>query len=153
MGVSEECTFFNHSEIARVLQDITICYTMADKEAESVPFININQINFLKRGFRFDDDLQMIVAPLEHDSIEKTLMVHLESDFLSEEEQCISAIQNCLGEYFYYGRDVYQQKLQLLKEVVQECNLQDWVTDKTFMSFEQLCDRHMKGCLMLSDSE
>jgi hypothetical protein len=48
MGVSSTCTWFNHTSLANALASVGIVYTMADKEAVSVPFIHISQVSFLK---------------------------------------------------------------------------------------------------------
>jgi hypothetical protein len=88
---------------------------MADKEAESVPFIHIDNASFLKRTWRKDDDLGCMVAPLDHDSIEKMLMVWNRSKSVTEEAQGISVISTALREYFFYGKETYNDKLIMLR--------------------------------------
>lgn len=46
---------------------------MADKGRESVPFIGMDEVTFLKRGFRFDDETGIMMAPLVEESIAKML--------------------------------------------------------------------------------
>jgi DNA-binding cell septation regulator SpoVG len=57
MSVNKSIDWFNHTNIANCFEELEIVYTMADKEAESVPFINISDASFLKRSWKFDKDM------------------------------------------------------------------------------------------------
>jgi len=89
MGVSSECPNFNHSRIAVAMKLIGVEYTMAEKEAESVPYIHIDDSSFLKRKFVFDKDIGTIVAPLDSTSFDKMLTTCLKSDVLAPEACCM----------------------------------------------------------------
>lgn len=52
MGVSEEIPWFNHTSIQKCLLNVDIGYTMADKNALSIPYIDISECTFLKRSDR-----------------------------------------------------------------------------------------------------
>jgi hypothetical protein len=47
MGVSPACTWFYHGAIQEQLSHIGVEYTMADKEAESRPYISLSEASFL----------------------------------------------------------------------------------------------------------
>lgn len=63
---------FNHTNMQRILKQIGVTYTMADKEAESVPFKPLSQVSLLKRRFILDKN-NRAWAPIEIMSIYKSL--------------------------------------------------------------------------------
>jgi hypothetical protein len=76
-GVCISAPWFNHTSIAAALLESGITYTMADKEAESVPYLHIRDVTFLKRSWRFDSDVGAYLAPIDHESLERSLMCGL----------------------------------------------------------------------------
>lgn len=70
LGVDSSIPKYNHTKIQSVFARWGISYTMADKDADSVPYQTIGEVSFLKRSFKHHDDLG-IVAPIEYDSIVK----------------------------------------------------------------------------------
>jgi hypothetical protein len=138
MGVNPECNWFNHTAIQKVLADIDIGYTMADKEAESVPYIHIDNANFLKRTWRFDTDIWSYVAPLEASSIEKMLTMCVAKPNMSPKAHAIALISTAIREYFWYGWDVFHEKRQMFVEIIEECELEAYVEEATLPSWETL---------------
>ncbi len=140
-GVSRCCDWFNHTAISQELAKIGVEYTMPDKESESVPFVHINDIQFLKRTWRWDDEVGAYLCPLDHDSIEKMLTMCVRSDDDCAEAQSIDIIESALSEYFYYGRETYDEKRKMLMEVAQETGIMPFVSSSTFRSWEHLRQR------------
>lgn len=136
MGVSPKCPWFNHSSIAQVLRSIGVVYTMADKLAISVPYIDISECSFLKRAWRWDSDVKAYLAPLEWDSIEKMLLINVRSKSICSELQCMQCVQSALREAFHHGKDKFQMLFQLLKEVVDENGLTIYCSDCTFRDWD-----------------
>jgi hypothetical protein len=151
MSVSESIDWYTHTTVSKAFAEMGITYTMADKEAESVPFVNISQASFLKRSWVYDDDVKFHLAPLEHDSIEKMLMVWVKSKSVSQEEQTISVVTTALREYFFYGKAVYNQKLLLFKNMIHDLNLDAWVNESTFLPWEQLVSEFYKNSQIKRD--
>lgn len=141
MGVSRKIDWFNHTLISDTLSNFGVVYTMADKEAESVPFINIKDVSFLKRSWLWCDDVHNYLCPLEHDSIEKSIMTCVASKSVSPEYQAIQIISTACQEYFFYGRDVFESKKKILREIVKDSNLEDFIEGSTFPTWESLVDR------------
>ena len=141
MGVNPKCEFFHHTSIQEVLADVNVQYTMADKEAASVPFIHIRDGNFLKRTWRKDEDVGAYLCPLEHDSIAKMLTICVKSKSITLEEQSIAAMSTALREYFFYGREVYIEKRELLQQIAEENDLRHYIEDSTFPTWEELKDQ------------
>jgi len=138
MGVSKSCDWFNHTAIAEVLALVDIGYTMADKEAKSVPFIHIDDSNFLKRTWRWDVDVEAYVAPLDHASINKMLTTCLLKGNITPEQHAIAVIETAGREYFWYGKEVFHEKRQMFLDIVRTCNLEAYVEDSTFPTWESL---------------
>lgn len=129
MNVKEGCDWFNHTAIQNFLASIGIKYTMADKEAESVPYIHIDDVSFLKRTFRYDSDLDCYVAPLEHDSINKMLTVQVKSKTISAQAQSLATIHSAIREYFFYGKEEFNNRRALLKIIIEESGLSSYLID------------------------
>jgi hypothetical protein len=141
MGVSKNAEWFNHTAIQKVLGDIGITYTMAEKEAESVPFISIWEASFLKRTWRFEEDLDDYACPLDHDSIEKSLMTWVASKTISAEEQMVAIITSAIREYFYYGREVFERKRRLLQGAIKHHKLEAYTCETTLPSWQYLVNQ------------
>ena len=138
MSVSSACSWFNHVNIAQAFHDMGIIYTMPDKESDSVPFVSLSTSSFLKRSWVWDDEVGAYLAPLDHDSIERSLTVWVVSSSISESEQALAVISSAVREYFFYGRAIYEEKLSLLKSVAMELGLEPYFMDSTFLPFDRL---------------
>jgi hypothetical protein len=141
MGVSKETPWFNHTAIANCLAEVDIVYTMAEKTAKSVPYIDIRDASFLKRTWRFDKDVGAYVCPLDHDSIEKMLMTWTKSKNICEQEQLIAVVTSANMEYFWYGKETYYAKQRMLKSVLETVDVSEWIEDSTFPTWDTLKDR------------
>jgi len=144
MGVSDEAPWFTHTAIAQRLATIGVKYTMADKEAESIPYINIKDTSFLKRSFVYDKDIKRIVAPLDHDSIEKMLTVWVRSKTITEEEQALAVISSAIREYFFYGKSVFEIKRNMFKTIIQQLDIEKYSDDTTLPTYGELLDEYLK---------
>lgn len=122
MSVKAGYDAYNHTNIARVLAECDITYTMADKEAESVPFIHGSEAGFLKHNAVWDDELQLYRAVIEESSISKMLHAHGKSQ-ISEELHAACTIKDALDKYAHFGREKYTERCAQLKQVADECNL------------------------------
>lgn len=145
MGVSRNAPFFNHTSIQAALKDIGVTYTMAEKTAASIPYINITECSFLKRSWRWDSDVGAWLCPLDHDSIEKMLTVWVRSKSISKEVQCMAIISSAVSEYFFYGREVFEKRRAILQNVVRELDMELWITASVFPTWEELAIRFDKA--------
>lgn len=100
---------FNHVNISRILGQHGVIYTMADKEARSVPFINIDKADFLKRGFKEVGGHMM--GPLANDSIMKSLCLFLDNGEISENERMAQCYRSARREWCLYGKDVFDKNV------------------------------------------
>ncbi len=118
MGVSRKAEWFNHTAIQRTLETIGVEYTMADKTSDSVPFINIANTSFLKRKWRWDEEIGAWMAPLELDSIKRALTVTLPSKTIDKYTKMVQTCMSELNEFFFYGREIFDRERSFFLEVL-----------------------------------
>jgi len=143
-NVSTAKPWFNHTSIADALATIGVKYTMAYKEAESVPYSSVYDTSFLKRNWLWNEETQTHLAPLDEESIVKSLCVWIPSKSITEEEQLISVIESANSEYFHYGRVVFEEKQRMLKDIVDHFKLGSYVKESTFLDYNSLLERYRK---------
>lgn len=129
MTVRKGYSEFNHTRVAEVFANMGIKYTMADKEAESVPYVHLSEASFLKHFAVWDDELQLYRCPCEEESIAKMLHAHIKSDVLTKEQSAAEAISNVALKYFEFGRETYEARRAELMEVAREAHLLGYVSD------------------------
>jgi len=144
MGVSQRTPWYNHTSIQAVFKTLNIVYTMAEKEAKSVPYINMDDATFLKRKWRFEPELNKYVCPLEMDSIIRSLMIGTRSKYNSDKVQITQIMHSANDEFFWYGRGIFEKYHQMLIDITKECDLIVYF-DHDLMTFEQLLDRYKRN--------
>lgn len=147
MTVSKDIDWFDHTVIQQELGAAGIKYTMAEKEAESVPFIPLSEVTFLKRSFVYSEEVGGWLAPLDRKSISKMLMVHVQSKTDCVEHQTVSAVGSAVREFFMYGSGEFKEKCNYLKDLTERAGLGVWVEDATFPTWEELRTRFHDGVL------
>lgn len=120
MSVKHHCTWFTHTSCQNEFEKLDIGYTMAEKDAESLPYIGIEDISFLKRGFVYHEDLKKIVAPIESDSSYKKFYYIKKPNEtpLSKEEQFSAYTDGSFRDRYLYGRKAYDQFTESIKRIV-----------------------------------
>jgi hypothetical protein len=141
MNVAKNIDWFNHTVIQEQLKKIGVMYTMAEKDQESIPFIDIKDVSFLKRQFRYHEDLKCMVSPLDEDSIARSLLKCVRSKSITLEEQMVQSMDTQVGEYFFYGREKFHEKRALFLDIIKEYNLELYVKDSMFASYEDYIER------------
>nr|WPR18132.1 MAG: structural polyprotein [Crogonang virus 161] len=137
MGVSKNCTWLDHTKMQTVLAAIDIEFTMADKNAVSVPFIHISDATFLRRTWRYEPEVGYMVCPIEHDSIEKMLTMCVLSKSISPEIQALAVLDTACREYFWYGKDTFLEKRNLFYSWIDELDLEMYM-ERELPTWEQL---------------
>jgi hypothetical protein len=122
MSVKPHCSWYTHTSCQKEFEKLDIGYTMADKGAASRPYIGIEEISFLKRGFTHHKELDIVVAPIEEDSILKRFhWVKKPSESpLSFSEQFGAYTDGALREKYLHGREEYDAFIVKLKNIVVE---------------------------------
>lgn len=141
MGVARDADWFNHTAIQSALAKIGVEYTMAEKEAASVPFISIGDCQFLKRKWRFEEEVNNYVCPLDEESIIKSLTVWVPSSTICKEKQMVAVMSSACREYFFYGKQKFNEKRDLFLSLTAEFPYSCYVEDSTFPTWDQLVER------------
>lgn len=144
-GVSDKVKWFNHCNVSRVLTDqLDLKYTMAEKDAMSIPFIPINEVSFLKRKFVFNSEFKCIVGPLDETSLFKMLTKWIPSKTVDSEIQIESVITSCVRESVFHGREVFNMYTNMLKKIVYDKGI-PIRHDMVFPKFEFLVAAFLKS--------
>lgn len=151
MSVDPRYTWFNHQTISFILGQYGVKYTMADKEAKSIPYIPITEVNFLKREFRWDDRLEEWMAPLDEKSLAKTLHCVLKSEALTIREQTKEALIAVNNEAFFHGREKFEQYHSGMLKVIEASEMGTMFLEGELCGYEKLelryCQRYKKSKL------
>lgn len=143
MGISPVISSkFNHTSISNALASVDVVYTMADKDSESVPLINIKDISFLKRTWRWDDDVEAFMCPLEHDSIQKMLVTGVVKKGTTPEHHAVDVIASALREYFFYGKETFHKKRAMFQKIIAQNHLESYIDDYTLPTWIELCNTY-----------
>jgi len=137
-AMSSKYDYFNHTSISSALAKRGIEYTMADKSSESVPFINISEVSFLKRVFVKDRlFIGKHAAPLEHESILKMLCICTASRTIFFEQQCAEILYSASRELTQYGRSVYTYHMKFFERLLIKYVLWPYLPNSRLLSFDE----------------
>jgi hypothetical protein len=128
--------WFGHTNRQSFFSDFNIIYTMAEKDQESRPFITLDELSFLKRRPKYNEDTELLMAPLDETSIFKSLQFLTRSILTPEESVGVNA-DNALAAWFQHGRTVYEARTPILKKILQMHDLYHYSkwADRTYDDF------------------
>lgn len=120
MDIAKTAPRFTHTNCQKEFAEIGIGYTMADKDAESRPYITIKEASFLKRGFRQLSDIEGMGAPIEEESIiKKYHFVKKPGESpLCAPEQFSAYCDGAFREAYLHGREYYEGFVYKIKRIV-----------------------------------
>lgn len=142
MGIRKLCSWFHHTAIRDVMATIGVEYTMADKHTQSIPYININDVSFLKRKWRWDDEVGAWLCPLDMASMHKTLTVWLPSKTLDETAQMVEIIICVNNELFFHGRKEFEKHHGFFKSIFDRYPYNCIEKTKQLLTFDELIERY-----------
>lgn len=87
-------------------------FTSATKDSILLPYLTTKEMSFLKRKFIFDERYQKWKAPLDPNSIIKSLEWSIPSSFITPFEQAVSTTCSALREIFFHVAE--EQYLEIL---------------------------------------
>lgn len=136
-SVMDNHLWYNHMTIAYSLSKVGVTYTMADKTEMKVAYIPISDCSFLKRRWEYNAKLGVHTAPLEMDSLYKTLHSNLKSKCLTSEEQSADAIKAVMNEIFHHGRSEFERMRRQLSEVIEDKNMWGHWYERRLATYEE----------------
>jgi hypothetical protein len=112
-------------------------YTMPDKTSELVPYLDVEDFEFLKRKSMYHPKLGVHVGALLEKSIFKSLHCYMRPKGapLTPEQACAQNLDTALREWFGHGEEIYEERRKQVKKVAQDnnithlCELLDWSYD------------------------
>jgi hypothetical protein len=118
-SVDKKFPKFNNRTILSVLAEYEFTLTAYDKSPVPKIYDCIHDVEFLKRKFKYDSNLKTIAGPLNEKSIFKRLCcIHKPKAPNTIETILSSNIDSALGEWFFYGPKIYNERLTQISLVV-----------------------------------
>lgn len=135
--VRRQCSWFNMKTVQAMLGEFGYVVTDADKSQRVPDFINLKNVDFLKRGFVYNPELGFWVGALHYDSILKRLVSVLRPTApLTVRQITLQNIDSALDEWFLYGRFTYENKRSSLKIAIAN-SPENCITPSLEMCYEQ----------------
>lgn len=145
MSVSSKAPLYNHTRMQEVYASQGIEYTMADKDAESVPYITLEEADFLKRATVFRSEYSdpsigekgMYLAKLSEESIFKSLHCNMLSKVVSTEEIARQCLDGALRELWFHGREHFEMRHKQFKNIIAEHDWQHVISPNFYKTFDE----------------
>jgi hypothetical protein len=141
-GVKDEVIdkFNNLTFAAFVEEKYGMTCTPANKGDQLTPYLSLNEISFLKRTFKWRDDLQHFVAPLALDSVMKAFCYRIPSKNVSEIEQVVDSTVSALRELFFHltEKEYEMRRLLFVNLVSKEYDVLEKDLLKIYPTFQQI---------------
>jgi hypothetical protein len=110
--------YFNNIVFRDFCSDtLQIVYTPAEKDSGMQKFISYENCSFLKRKFIYREDLGRVVAPLDLNSIYKSMTWIIPSQSITRAEQMLSI---CVSALWEFSLHMEREKFDLLKRDLME---------------------------------
>jgi len=118
----EVSDYYNNNTYQQFCKEVYgIGYTNAQKTDIMQPYLSWHETSFLKRSFVYREDLGHWVAPLDLDSVMKSICYRLPSKVVSEDEQMIDSCTSALRELFFHlTEEEYAERRQSFAEACAE---------------------------------
>jgi hypothetical protein len=138
MSVSVKTPWFNHCTYQQSLAKYGLNYTMADKTAESVPYISMKETSFLKRTWVYSEQHGRYLAPLEKDSIFKMLHTFLVSKVSPKEQQLADILRSANQEFYMHGKETFLDARDKLEQIASEYELKHYLPGGQLPNLEEM---------------
>lgn len=121
--------------------------TDASKKPFTAPTTPWAEVTFLKRGFRHDEDAGCVMAPLDLDSVFKSLHIWPQKLAWSREVHAAQLISGALRELVQHGRAVYDVRAPALIKVAERFGCREYMLEKDVSFDGMLTSWYKKGLL------
>lgn len=135
--------FYNPSSRGKAAKQLGFPITDARKNPE-LTFVTIDKVVFLKRSFRYDEELKCWMAPLDEASILK-LMAFIKGNSSTLEALTVNNARDALHQYFMYGRDRFDREREHIFELLKMKGLERFI--QSWPTFDALREDYLKGCI------
>lgn len=117
LNISERVTdWFNQHTMSEVFSEIGMEYTdeLKSSAVDALPFRKLEDVSFLKRKFKFDEERHCYNAPLEYGVCME--MVNWIRGELDPEDACCVNCQTSAMELSLHGRKIFEDSTKLIKQ-------------------------------------
>lgn len=136
IAVHPHCaSFFNMTSISKAMTVLGMQFTDSNKKVSNRDFVPFNEITFLKRSFRKENDL--VFAPLEEKSILE--MINWVRNTAPVDEATRTNCENAIREYFHYGKETFLNKRNLINDKLAEMGISPIYMDYDLL-YREFCD-------------
>lgn len=105
----------------------------------------MQECNFLKRTWKWDDEVGAFLCPLQLDSIFKSLMIGVPSKTICSEEQMVNIISSANVEFFFHGREFFEKHHGFFRKILDRDEFKPYVLATTLPDWLTLKDRFWKA--------
>lgn len=126
-SVHDSIKNYDHIIYAKFQKDHGGEFTMPDKESTPIPLMKLEDVDFLKRRFVWNEEVGQYMGPLSEDSIFKMLHTVVKSSAVSLTEQSLQNMDTALREWFFHGREIFEDRRAKLRVIAERHNAVDQV--------------------------
>jgi hypothetical protein len=105
---------FNQLTIAEGYKEMGMTYTDETKSGNMIPYRSIDEIGYLKRGFKWDEEEHQFIAPLDL-SVVLEMINWVRGDF-DREEKTVENMETSAFELSLHGREVFEHWIGKYKQ-------------------------------------
>ncbi len=135
--------YFNNVTYSKAVTDLyDMTYTNAAKGESDVDFVPLEQASFLKRTFRHHEVLNRVVAPLDLNSVYRSLQWYMPSKHENVQTQMLQTMNSAVREiYFHVGQDRFDAfRSSLVDAFAKEYELSAIDVDRELITFNALTE-------------
>jgi len=129
--------WFNQSSFCEGCNYFGIKATNTSKTTDFSDFISFDEEEFLHRLWRWDDEYKTWCAPLALDSMARSLVLNNTSQ-IGEDMQAFESARSINYELAQHGREIFETKMEALRNILQECGLAEKLVLTPFKSYDEI---------------
>jgi hypothetical protein len=137
--------WFTQKSIAESLKKQGKPLTNTSKGEMEEDFTPWERADFLKRGYRWDVEMEKYMAPLALSSITKPLFVWPSKLPFTPEVHTSVLIGNAMREYFQHGREVFNEKVEGMLQLAEKSGARPFLLENQF-DYDSYKNTYLRGC-------
>jgi len=129
--------WFNQETFCKGCNYFGIVATTASKSQDFEQFVPFDDEEFLHRTWRWDEEYQVWCAPLAFDSMVRSLVLNTTSP-IGPDAQAFEASHSINFELAQHGREVFEEKMERLHQILQDSGLITKCGEPRYKSFDEI---------------
>lgn len=153
-SVRNSARWFNMKSILDVWSQDGIPGTNGMKDANTLEYYSINEVEFLKRKFLYIPELKVCFCPLEIRSIIKSLTVHVPSKFMTDEAVLVQCIDNAVVEFTFHGESIFNHYVAILQKLARDYSLRPYLEfiDHDYVSMVEVINKRYHEDILVTSN-